>query len=70
MSSFSVGQKVRYIAETRTIHKGFVTTVLSAECEEYKKPVITITSPDGIQILSYEEYWEPVNEKPTEDLFQ
>lgn len=68
MNKFYVGQKVRYTKEGKDIPKGFETTVLTTGCFG-GKPTITILY-DGIQILSYQSNWEPVNDKFSEDLFQ
>lgn len=69
MSNFYVGQTVKYKKDGRDIPKGFVTTVLNTTYLE-EKFVLIVRSPGGIQIYSYARYWEPVNEKFSEDLFQ
>lgn len=71
MKNFSVGQRVRYKEKDNYyVKKGYETTVISFHKEDTPNPSIKFKDIHGTEHFSYARCWEPVDEKPSEDLFQ
>lgn len=64
------GQRVRYTAENKSIPKDYETYVLETRESGSGEPIIAVNNSEGEMLLSWSKYWEPVDEKPSEDLFQ